>query len=286
VFFDATRDSKSGVIYLKVVNTAGTAQRITVQINIVEPFSSTARDAEDMYRIKPRKVYEQSEGRYQDEDVFLGVAVACGPRQQIIPIIDRLCRSCGLSAKDIDHLYVSAGPGSFTGLRIGITLAKTMALATGVRLVAVPTVRVLAENAPADARHVVIVLDAKRDQIFTARFEHAGDRWLEREPAHLDRLDAVIARAPRPLVLDGEGLPQHRQFIPADSQIRLAPEELWRARASSVVKIGAAMAAAGQFADPFKLAPIYIRPPEAEEKYEAARAASDPLPATPERGTG
>src|SRR4051812_11603337 len=94
---------------------------------------------------------------------------------QIIPIIDALCREQNWTASDVDHLYVSAGPGSFTGLRIGITLAKTMALATGVKLVAVPTVRVLVENAPADAKHVILVLDAKRDQIFTARFEREGD---------------------------------------------------------------------------------------------------------------
>lgn len=150
---------------------------------------------------------------------------------QIIPIIDRLCRSQGWNAKDVEELYVSAGPGSFTGLRIGITLAKTMALATGVKLVAAPTVRVLAENAPDEARHVVIVLDAKREQIFTARFERVDGNWIEREPAHLDRLTAMIERAPRPLLLLGEGLPWHRQFIPDDPRIQLAPEELWRARA-------------------------------------------------------
>src|SRR5689334_17417203 len=84
---------------------------------------------------------------------------------QIVPILDRLCRAQGWSpARDIDQLYVSAGPGSFTGLRIGITLAKTMALASGVKLVAVPSLRVLVENAPADANHVIVVLDAKRDQ--------------------------------------------------------------------------------------------------------------------------
>src|SRR5437764_519733 len=71
---------------------------------------------------------------------------------QVVPILDRLCRAQGWSPRDVEHLYISAGPGSFTGLRIGVTLAKTMALTTGVKLVAVPSVRVLAENAPADAR--------------------------------------------------------------------------------------------------------------------------------------
>src|SRR4051812_38082739 len=99
---------------------------------------------------------------------------------EILPMIDRVCRARGWTAVDLEQLYVSVGPGSFTGLRIGVTLAKTLAFATGVKLVAVPTVRVLVENAPADAAHVIIVLDAKREQIFTARFERVGGDWLER----------------------------------------------------------------------------------------------------------
>src|SRR3954471_11334180 len=71
---------------------------------------------------------------------------------QIVPIIDELCRAQNWSPPDVQELYVSVGPGSFTGLRIAITLAKTMALATGVKIVAVPTVRVLSENAPEEAK--------------------------------------------------------------------------------------------------------------------------------------
>jgi tRNA threonylcarbamoyladenosine biosynthesis protein TsaB len=189
---------------------------------------------------------------------------------QIIPIIDELCRAQGWSPGDVEHFYASAGPGSFTGLRIGITLAKTLALSTGVKLVAVPTVRVLVENAPADARHVVLVLDAKRDQIYTARFERVGDEWIEREPAHLDSLTAMLDRAPRPVHLLGEGIPYHEKFIPKDDAgVVVTPVELWRPRASVVTRIGAAMANRGEFSDPDRLAPIYIRRPEAEEKWEA-----------------
>jgi tRNA threonylcarbamoyladenosine biosynthesis protein TsaB len=192
---------------------------------------------------------------------------------QIVPIIDRLCRAQGgrgWTAGDVDELYVSAGPGSFTGLRIGITLAKTMALATGVKLVAVPTVCVLVENAPAEARHVVLVLDAKREQIFTARFERdESGKWVEREPAHLDSLVATLARAPRPLHLLGEGLPYHEKFVPrGDAGVIVTLSELWRPTARVVAQIGGAMAREGQFSDPDRFAPIYIRKPEAEEKWE------------------
>ena len=193
---------------------------------------------------------------------------------QILPIIDRLTRAQSWTPRDVDELYVSVGPGSFTGLRIAVTLAKTMAMATGVKLVVVPTVRVLAENAPADAKHVIIVLDAKREQIFTARFERVGHEWVEREPAKLDSLTAMLERSPRPVHLLGEGIPYHEKFIPRDDvSVIVVPPEAARARASVVARIGQAMARLGEFADPQRLTPIYIRRPEAEEKYEASKRA-------------
>jgi tRNA threonylcarbamoyladenosine biosynthesis protein TsaB len=191
---------------------------------------------------------------------------------QILPIIDRLTRARSWTPRDVDELYVSIGPGSFTGLRIAVTLAKTMAMATGVKLVAVPTVRVLVENAPTDAQHVIIVLDAKREQIFTARFARVADEWVEREPAKLDSLTAMLKRSPRPVHLIGEGIPYHEKFIPRDDlSVVVVPPEAARARASVVATIGHAMARRGEFADPQRLTPIYIRRPEAEEKWEAGR---------------
>lgn len=204
---------------------------------------------------------------------------------QIIPIIDSLCRGQGWTVQDLEHLYISAGPGSFTGLRIGITLAKTLALATGVKLVAVPTVRVLAENAPADAKHVILVLDAKRDQIFTARFERitpsagtpgegGGGGWIEREPAQLDSVTAMLERSPRPVHLLGEGIPYHAKFIPTDrDDVIVTSEALWRPHASVVARLGAELAAKNAFVDSDRLIPIYIRRPEAEEKWDALHSA-------------
>jgi tRNA threonylcarbamoyladenosine biosynthesis protein TsaB len=198
---------------------------------------------------------------------------------QIVPIIDRLCRGHGWHPRDVEHVYVSAGPGSFTGLRIGITLAKTMALATGVKLVAVPSVRVLVENAPADARHVIVVLDAKRDQIFTARFERGGgggEHWIEREPAQLASLTDMLARAPRPVHLIGEGIPFHEKFLSKDDAgVIVTDPSLWRPKASVVARLGFATAASGHFIDPDRLTPIYIRKPEAEEKFDAMHAARE-----------
>lgn len=206
----------------------------------------------------------------------------------LIPMIERLCRTRGWVVGDFSELYLSIGPGSFTGLRIGVTLAKTLAMATGVRLVAVPTPSVLVENAPGDARQVIILLDAKRDQIFTSRFHRSltDDQpedapsdarlglWTEVESAHLDSLSAMLNRSPRPVHLLGEGTPFHRRSIPSDPLVIMTDETCWRARASVVARLGMAMAGEGKFADPMRLAPTYIRRPEAEEKWEAQQPSS------------
>ena len=188
----------------------------------------------------------------------------------LIPLIDELCQKRGWKPGELREVYVSVGPGSFTGLRIGITLAKTLAFATGAKLVAVPSMRVLVENASGEAKHAIVVLDAKREQVFTARFERVEGNWVERESAHVEALAAMLGRAPRPVELIGEGIEYHRQFIPAgDGGIVIAPQERWRARAGVLAKLGRELAREEKFVDPFVLEPIYIRPPEAQEKLEA-----------------
>jgi tRNA threonylcarbamoyladenosine biosynthesis protein TsaB len=187
----------------------------------------------------------------------------------LLPLINALMRGRGWAVSDLQQLYVSHGPGSFTGLRIGVTLAKTLALVTGAKIVAVPSLRVLVMNAPADATYAIIVLDAKRDQVFTARYERVATTWIEREATHLDSLSELLQRSPRPVHLIGEGIPYHQKFLPADRLgIVITPEECWRGRASVVAAVGIEMAKRGLFADPDRFVPAYVRQPEAEEKYE------------------
>jgi tRNA threonylcarbamoyladenosine biosynthesis protein TsaB len=208
----------------------------------------------------------------RDGDVVAGGHFAQGLQHaaRMLPMIDDLMKKVGWSPRDIEEVYVSVGPGSFTGLRIGVTLAKTMALATGVKLVAVPSLRVLVDNAPREAQHVIVVLDAKRDQIFTARFERTSDGgWIERVSPRLSSLAEMLAESPRPVYLLGDGIPYHQKFIPNDPQVMVTSQESWIAQAKVVAKLGRKLALCNEFADPLKLTPIYIRRPEAEEKYLA-----------------
>ena len=212
------------------------------------------------------------DGKVLSEDTFShGLQHAA----QIICRIDALIKAQQWQPRDLQELYLSIGPGSFTGLRIGVTLVKTLAFVTGARIAAVPTLDVLARNAPPEARYVIVVLDAKREQIFTARYsrEEPTGPWVISEPPYLDRLDAMLSRSPRPVHLIGEGIPYHRKFVGEDPQVIVTDAELWRARAAVVAELGAAMLQEGAATDPQKLAPLYIRKPEAEEKWEQQQSA-------------
>jgi tRNA threonylcarbamoyladenosine biosynthesis protein TsaB len=195
----------------------------------------------------------------------------------IIPIVDRLCRGQGWEPRDIEEVYVSAGPGSFTGLRVGVTVAKALALATGAKLVAVPSADVLVRNLPANWQRAVVVLDAKRGQIFTAVYENREGGPVVKEPAHLDELRAVLARTERPVHLIGEGIPYHQGAIPIEDEgVIVLPSGAWQARAGAVVEVGYDLARRGQFTDPDRLTPIYVRLPEAEEKLMQKQASGHP----------
>lgn len=201
----------------------------------------------------------------REEQFAHGLKHAAG----IVSIIDRLVREQGWTPREVEQVYVSAGPGSFTGLRVGITVAKTLAWALGARVVAVPTLRVLAENAPPGWQNLILVLDAKRDQIFTARFANESGRIVEVEGARLDTLAAMLARSARPVHLLGEGIPYHRQHLDGMADVVETDESAWRGRAAVVAKIGWELAGSDRFTDPEHLTPIYIRRPEAEEKWQA-----------------
>ncbi len=104
-------------------------------------------------------------------------SVALSHARELLPTIRELCRDHAAAPAQITCVCVSAGPGSFTGLRVGVTCARMLALATGAATVAVPTLDVIAQNALRAARpprHVAVLLDAKRKRVFAAAFRLDG----------------------------------------------------------------------------------------------------------------
>ena len=213
----------------------------------------------------------------------------------LMPTIQRLVAQQGWRPADLDDLYVSTGPGSFTGLRIAIAVARALHQALGCRIVAVPTVDVLASNAPADVQNLVIALDAKRGQIFAARYQRAAagglpvahppdvppvesygadpgaaaPLWRVAGPALVDPAE-FVRQTPRPVSVLGEGVEYHRPALRAgvdsDSELREIDKTLWPGSAEAVLRLGWLLR--DRPADPTRLLPVYLRLPEAQELWE------------------
>ncbi|MGE0482211.1 MAG: tRNA (adenosine(37)-N6)-threonylcarbamoyltransferase complex dimerization subunit type 1 TsaB [Phycisphaerae bacterium] len=205
----------------------------------------------------------------------------------LLPAIDALLRANDLCAADLRLVCFSAGPGSFTGLRLAATAARMLLSVTTCAVVRVPTLDVLAQNALAVADpppRVVALLDAKRDQVFAATFElrsrcgdpdaDAGDAIYEAAaPAGLHDPAAFLVRVTTPFAILGAGIEKHRDVCRASGGETLGPE-FAVPDAATVYRLGRTAHAIGRVAASHEVVPIYVRPPEAEEVYESRRAAA------------
>jgi tRNA threonylcarbamoyladenosine biosynthesis protein TsaB len=189
---------------------------------------------------------------------------------ELLPSIDRLCRNAGWPPASIEQVHVSIGPGSFTGLRVAVTAARHLALAVGARIVAVPSLAVIAENACLQPR-VAVILDAKRRQVYAGLFERRGQGHVALGPPVLAEPGPWLAAIPRPLAVIGEGIAYHRAAIDA-AGVFVIEEKLWLPRAESVHRLGWQLASAGRFTPAGELVPLYLRRPEAEEIWEQRHA--------------
>lgn len=197
---------------------------------------------------------------------------------ELLPAIADLCHGHAIKPTAIAAVFVSIGPGSFTGLRIGVTAARMIALAVGARVVAVPTLDAIAQNAlvvsdPPD--RVAVLVDAKRGCAYGAAFVRQTPRFYTcvDDPVELDPAEFLAAQAviePTCAVL-GPGVVPYEQIV-SDSGLRALPKSLSVPRAEAVYVLGRRLAvhdAPGSFRT---ILPNYIRVPTAEEKW-AGRAA-------------
>lgn len=245
----------------------------------------------------PRIVALETSGRAGSVAVALGgrivavreLSAARRHAVELMPALQELTREAGWAANSIEQIYLSAGPGSFTGLRIAVALARAMHQATGCQLMAIPSLDVIAQNAPGEVTDLVVVLDAKRGQVFGARYQRAvggesdaaGMLVRRSEPALTDPaglVRAALAEAGgRKVHITGEGVEYHRPALLSggdESRIVELDRALWTGRAAVVHALGWAEfqgRGAGAFADPGTLLPIYIRLPEAEELWRKRR---------------
>jgi tRNA threonylcarbamoyladenosine biosynthesis protein TsaB len=185
--------------------------------------------------------------------------------QALAPAIKQVLDRSGWSPRDVKLVAVTVGPGSFTGLRIGVMTAKAFAYATGAAVLGLSTLEVIANQMPDSIAEIEVVMDAQRKQLFWQRFARDRQGWFQPVTEVMIKDVSVWLTIPAPAQhVAGAALENLRDRLPAGIQI--APRELSFPRASTVGRLAAQKYMSGERGDVWALAPVYHRRSAAEEK--------------------
>ena len=200
-------------------------------------------------------------------DGVLAARESARPRrhaESLVPQIAEIVKESGVAMADIGVVAVDVGPGLYTGLRVGITTAITMAHALGAAMVSVTSLELVAHAARSSctSRRIDAVIDARRGELFHAAFTSNGD-WIS-QPAVLDPHDLAVmlaSEAPETLLV-GDGVEAHSE---AFTQAGLGTEgSSVYPSAETIVELAAAAVTADKVVSPDTIRPLYLRGPDAQ----------------------
>lgn len=191
--------------------------------------------------------------------------------QTIMPMIAEIIERTETDKASIDCIACAAGPGSFTGLRIGAATAKGFALALDKPLVAVPTLDALAYNVFETGKFICPIMDARRNQVYAAFYMWENGRLIrltDHMAESMERIVEIAEMLEHEVIFLGDGVPVHRKKLEENEKFLFAPAHCNLQRAASVAALGRLLAEEGmaKSSDAFEL--IYLRKSQAERERE------------------
>lgn len=203
--------------------------------------------------------------------------------QTLLPMLDEVSQMTELDLDSIDAIAVAAGPGSFTGLRIGSATAKGLGLALQKPLIHVPTLHGLAYNLCGTDKIVCPILDARRGQVYTGIYEFDGNELVvlnDQMAVSIEELGEKLQAYGREIIFLGDGVPVFREVleekIMAGRKISFAPAHLNRQRAAAVGALGIRYYKEGRLETAAEHQPDYLRVSQAERERKE-RLCHDPI---------
>ncbi len=192
--------------------------------------------------------------------------------QKIMPMIDALLTDLELTVNDIDLFAVSNGPGSFTGLRIGVAAMKGLAHSVNKPIAGVSPLAAMAYNLPYAEHIIVPVMDARQNRIYTASYIWDEDGFKELTEPEATTIEECIADCGEYLdtIFVGDGAVIHKDYIreKLGGRAIFAPSNALEPRASSVAALAYEMAKKDETSDYLSLKPVYLKKSQAEQEFE------------------
>ncbi len=183
----------------------------------------------------------------------------------LMPAFDRLLSLSDTRTGDLSGIAVAIGPGSFTGLRIGISLAKGLCHALQIPLAGVSSLEALASQIPFAKSPVIPLLHSRKGEVFTATFVLTDVHQLkrQREPISI-KLTDLVSMIREPAFIIGDNFEAQAPAFGSKTgpAFILAPAQFWSLRASSVGALGLKKLIRNDLDDPYGIEPVYLRPPD------------------------
>lgn len=204
------------------------------------------------------------------------VAVPRAALTHLVPMITRLLAECGAGIQDVDAVVVGRGPGSFTGVRIGVATAKGLAHGRGAPLWGIGTLDAIAERFAGRDGLVGVVGDAMRKEVYPALFRCAAGRVERLGPDEVSRPQDVAERwaasVGEPILLAGGGLHKYADVFTGilGERASVSAPAMWTPTGSSLLQASWRAGTSGQDGHPATLLPVYTRLSDAEEAEAAA----------------
>ena len=213
---------------------------------------------------------------------LLGEAVLNDKKQHsvvLMPIVDNLLKNLQLTIKDIDGFVVCKGPGSFTGLRIGMSMIKGLSQGGQKPFVSISSLDGLAYNMAYTDGIICPILDALRDNVYTALYSFEGDRLVKHTDylaLHIDELIELLKEYNKSVTFIGDAVGKFKDKLKESfDKVYFAPKHLNIVRASSLGELGSNLLEQGIHDDIYTSSPIYLRKSQAEREYDKKMGIDD-----------
>jgi tRNA threonylcarbamoyladenosine biosynthesis protein TsaB len=189
--------------------------------------------------------------------------------RDLIPAVATTLEAGGLAVRDIELIAVGLGPGSYTGLRVGLAAAKTFSYVTGAAVIGLDSLEAVARNAPPDAVRISVVADAQRGELYVAEFQRQAPAaaLVETRGSAIEPIDAWLARLEAGTFVLGPGLNVPRIAAVMPRWVSLPEPALNYPQVPGLVALAYDTWASGRRDDPWQLDPRYLRRSSAEEKW-------------------
>lgn len=177
---------------------------------------------------------------------------------ELAPAIFELLTRCGLTMDNIRVLGVAIGPGSFTSLRVGLSLVKGFALARGLPLIGIPTLDILAAAQPLSKPPLLVAIQAGRGRLAAGWYKRSKGRWKAKDPARVVTAKALVEEVQSPLIVCAELTAEERQSLAANAHVQLVSPANSIRRPAVLAELAWRRWQAGDVDDRATLAPIYL----------------------------